>query len=178
MEGVGQGRSSRVLFSLMMQLRKYNISIHNRSIFLFYIPPDFFATKTMESRFPRTPPLSNLLPFLSSITPACFWLVVAFEISIGSHLRPRLFFLFFYSVCHPKRWYGVRPIHSAQVVCPPQYPSYRQRPLLVGCCVVQPKDGHLRLRSHPSLLFSMCCVSAPQTKEQTATRAKPMPQAL
>jgi hypothetical protein len=39
------------------------------------------------------PPLSNLLAFLSSVTPACFWLVVAFEISIGSHLRPRRFLL-------------------------------------------------------------------------------------
>ncbi len=53
---------------------------------LFYIPPDSFATKMMESRFPHAPPLSNLLAFLSSITPTCFWLVVAFEISIGSHL--------------------------------------------------------------------------------------------
>jgi hypothetical protein len=31
------------------------------------------------------PPRLNLLAFLSSITPACFWLVVAFEISIGGH---------------------------------------------------------------------------------------------
>jgi hypothetical protein len=138
-----------------MRLRKKNISIHNRFILLFYIPLDSFATKTMESCFPHTPPLSNLLAFLSSITPACFWLIVVFEILIGSHLRPpRFLFLFLFFcclVCHPKRWYGVRPTRSAQVVRPPQYPSYFERQLSVGCCVVRLIDGHLRPRSHPSL---------------------------
>ncbi len=91
MEEVGRGQSLRVLFSLTMRLRKKNISIHNRFILLFCIPPDSFTTKTMESRFPHAPPLSNLLAFLSLVTPACFWLVVAFEILISSHLRPRHF---------------------------------------------------------------------------------------
>jgi hypothetical protein len=75
-----------------MQLREKNISICIRFILLFYIPPDSFATKTMESHFPHAPPLPNLLAFLSSFTPACVWLVVAFETSIGSHLRPQRFF--------------------------------------------------------------------------------------
>jgi hypothetical protein len=48
----------------------------------------------MESCFPHTPLLSNLLAFLSSVTPTCIWLVVAFERSIGSYLRPRHFFIF------------------------------------------------------------------------------------
>ncbi len=61
-----------------------------------------------------------------------------------------LFFIFCHSVCPPKRWYSIRPTCSAQVVLPPQYPSYRKRQLLVGFCVVQPKDSHLRPRSHPS----------------------------
>jgi hypothetical protein len=75
---------------------KKNISIHKRSILLFYIPPDSFATKTMESHFPHALPLPNLIAFLSSFTPMCFWLVVAFKILIGSHLRPqRLFVCFF-----------------------------------------------------------------------------------
>ncbi len=153
LEGVGWVQSSSVLFSLTMRLRKKNISIHKRFILLFYIPPDSFATKTMESRFPHSPPLSNLLTFLSSIMPACFWLVVAFEISIGSHLRPRhfIFFIFLLLSFRPKRWYGVHPTHSAQIMRPPQYPSYREHQLLVGCCVVWPKDGHLRPRSHSSL---------------------------
>ncbi len=47
----------------------------------------------MESRFPHAPPLLDLLAFLSSDTPACFWLVVAFEISIGSHLKTQRFFI-------------------------------------------------------------------------------------
>jgi hypothetical protein len=98
LEGVWRRWSLRVLFSLMMPLRKKNISIHNRFILLFHIPPDSFATKTMESRFPQAPPLSNLLTFLSSVTPACFLFVVAFEISIGSHLRPRRFFHFLFFV--------------------------------------------------------------------------------
>jgi hypothetical protein len=45
---------------------------------------------------PPRPPLSNLLAFLSSIMSAYFWLVVAFEISIGSHLRPQRFFFYFF----------------------------------------------------------------------------------
>jgi hypothetical protein len=65
---------------------KKNISIHNRFILLFYIPPDSFTTKMMESRFLHAPPLSNLLAFLSSLMPASFWGVDAFEILIGSHL--------------------------------------------------------------------------------------------
>jgi hypothetical protein len=52
----------------------------------------------MESRFPHAPPLSNLLAFLSSITPVCFWLVVAFEILISSHLRPWHFFYFYFDI--------------------------------------------------------------------------------
>ncbi len=78
-----------------------NISFHNRFFLLFYTPPDSFNTKTMESRFPHAPPLSILLVFLSSVMPACFWLVVAFEISIGSHLRPRHFFFFFAQFAAP-----------------------------------------------------------------------------
>jgi hypothetical protein len=46
----------------------------------------------MESGFPHTPTLPNLLAFLSSITLACFWLVIAFEISNSSYLRPQHFF--------------------------------------------------------------------------------------
>ncbi len=47
----------------------------------------------MESHFPHAPPLLNLLAFLSSVMHACFWLVVAFEISVSSHLRPRRFYI-------------------------------------------------------------------------------------
>ncbi len=47
----------------------------------------------MESHFPHAPPLPNLLAFLFYFTPMCFWLVVVFEILIGSHLRPRRFLL-------------------------------------------------------------------------------------
>jgi hypothetical protein len=94
LEGVGRGWSSRVLFSLMMRLRKKK-SIHNRFILLFYIPPDFFASKTMESCFPHAPPPLNLLAFLSFLMPMCFWLVVAFVILIGSHLRLQRFYFYF-----------------------------------------------------------------------------------
>ncbi len=134
----------------------------------------------MESRFPHAPPLWNLLAFLSSVMPTCFCLVVAFEISIGSHLRPQRFLILFFccSVCRPKQWYGIHPTCSAQIVRPPQYPSYHKCQLLVGCCFVQPIDGHLRLRSHPSLKSLMCCILVPQMKEQTATRAHPTLRAL
>ncbi len=140
----------------------------------FISPPNSIAPKTMESCFPHAPPQSNLLAFLSSVMPACFWLVVAFEILIGGCLRPRLIiFILFYccSVCCPERWYGVRPTCSAQVVRPPQYPSYRKCWLLVDCCVVQSKDGHLRPRPSPSLCFSMGCILAPQTKDKRVARA-------
>jgi hypothetical protein len=54
LEGVGQGRSARVLFCLTMRLREKNISIHNRFISLFYIPLDSFVTKTIELHLPPT----------------------------------------------------------------------------------------------------------------------------
>jgi hypothetical protein len=79
-----------------MRLRKK--TIHNRFILLFCIPPDSFATKMMESHLPHAPPLSNLLAFLSSVMPVCFWLVVAFEVLIGSHLRPQGFILFYFFI--------------------------------------------------------------------------------
>jgi hypothetical protein len=107
--------------SSTMWLREKNISIHNIFILLFYNPPDSLATKTMESHFPYAPPLLNLLAFLSSITPVCFWLVVAFEISISSHLKPQRFyyyiFLLFGSLLQTMVWC---PPHT---VCPGYAPS-------------------------------------------------------
>jgi hypothetical protein len=62
---------------------------------------------------------------LPSVVAACFWLVVAFQISISGHIRPRRIFVFIFvrrSVHHPKRWHGVTPTHSVQVASPPEYP--------------------------------------------------------
>jgi hypothetical protein len=131
----------------------------------------------MESCFPHAPPQLNLLAFLSSVMPPCYWLVVASEVLIGGRLRPQRNFLFLFfccSFCWPKQSYGVCPTRSAQVVCPPQYPSYCEHQLLAGCCVVRPKDGHLRPRPSPSLWFLMGCVLVPQTKDRTAVTALPM----
>ena len=41
---------------------------------------------------PLAPHWSNLLTFTSSVTCACFWLVVVFELRASSHLRQRRFF--------------------------------------------------------------------------------------
>jgi hypothetical protein len=42
----------------------------------------------------------------------------------------------------------------------------------------QPNGGHLRLRPHPPLCFSMGCVSAPKTRDRGAARAHPMARAF
>ncbi len=75
----------------------------------------------MESHFPHAHPLSNLLPFLSSITSMCFWLVVAFEIFIGSHLRPLGFFVFIFLLLSlpPQRMVW----HPTHTFCPVRAPS-------------------------------------------------------
>ncbi len=89
-----------------------------------------------------------------------------------------LFLVFHHSFHRPKQLYGVCPTRSAQVLHPPQYPSYTKRQLLVGYCVVQPKDCHLRLRPSLLLCFLKGCVSAPQTNDRRVVRAHPMHPAI
>jgi hypothetical protein len=88
---------------------------------VLYIPLDSFATKTIESCFSHAPPLSNLLAFLSSVTPACFWWLLCLKYqSAAIEGHDVILFLFFCcSVCRPKQWYGNRPTLSTQVVHPP-----------------------------------------------------------
>ncbi len=138
-----------------------------------FIPSHCNRPQNNGITFLYAPPRLNLLAFLSSIMPACFWLVVVLEILI-SGLRLQCIFFNCHSICRPKKWYGVCPTRSAQVMRPPQYLSYRKRQLLVGCCVVGPKDGHLRPRPCPSLRLFMGFVVVPQTKDRRVARAHPM----
>jgi hypothetical protein len=82
----------------------------------------------MESHFPYAPPLSNLLAFLSSFTPACFWLVVVFEILIGSHLRPRRFFYFYFLLLSlpPQMmvWHPPHTFHPGRAPSPISLPTF------------------------------------------------------
>ena len=127
----------------------------------------------MVSHFPHASRSSHLPSIHPSIAAACFWLDVAFQMSIGGRIRPRHIFVFMYvrrSVHHPKRWYGITP--TCQIS-----PHYDRR-LSVGCCIVCSNGSHLRPRPCPSLCFSRGCILAPQTKEPTVVRAQPMPRAL
>jgi hypothetical protein len=135
----------------------------------------------MVSCFPHASRSSHLPSILPSVAAACFWLVVAFQTSISGHIRSRRIFVFIFvrhSVHRPKQWYSVTPTRTIQVPHPSEYPSHRDRGLLVCCCVVCSNGGHRRPRPHPSLCFSRGCVSETQTKEPTMARAQPTPRAL
>ena len=132
----------------------------------------------MVTHFPHASHLPHLPSILSSVAAACFWLVVAIQISIGGCIRPQCMFAYIIvqrSVHHPKRWYGVTPTRSVQVARPPKYHPHRDHGLSVGCCIVCSNGGHLRPRPRPSLYFLRDCVSAPQMKEPTMVRAQPTP---
>jgi len=123
----------------------------------------------MVSCFPHASRLSHLPSILRSVGAACFWLVVAFQISIGGRIRPRRIFVFIFvrrSVHHPKRWYSVRPTRSVQIARPPEYPPHRDRRLLVGCFVVCSNCGHRRSRPHPSLCFWGVAFRHPERRNQ------------
>ncbi len=77
----------------------------------------------MESHFPHAPPQSNLLAFLSSVMPVCFWLVDAFEISIGSHLRPQCFILFYFIFLLLSLSPQTMAWHPPHTFCPGRAPS-------------------------------------------------------
>jgi hypothetical protein len=118
----------------------------------------------MESHFPHAPPLSNLLAFLSSVTPACFWLVVAFEISVGSHLRPRRFLIFnFLLLSLPPQMIVWHPLHT---FCPDRAPSpiylLPQTPTFgwLLCCPTKRWPPKAEVTSL-SLIFDVLCFGAP-----------------
>jgi hypothetical protein len=105
----------------------------------------------------------------------CIWIIDRWL----SKAMTFFFYLFFLSLSLPSQTMARRPpTRSVQVLCPPQYPSYRKRQLSIGCYVVQPKDGHLRPRPRPSLCFLMGCIFAPQTKYRRAARVHPMHPAI
>ncbi len=59
-EGVGQGRSSRVLFSLRMRLRKKNISLHKQIYFIILHPSRLFRHQNDGITLsPRPPPVES-----------------------------------------------------------------------------------------------------------------------
>ncbi len=96
-EGVGQGRSLRVLFSLTMRLRKKK-SIHNRFILLFYIPPDSFAKKNDGITLsPCPPPVES--PRLSLFHHASVFLVGYCIWNINRQpFKATMFFIFYFFV--------------------------------------------------------------------------------
>ncbi len=161
-----------------MRLRKKIFFYSQQIYFIILYPVRLFRHQNDGIRLsPHSHPAES--PCLSLLHHACMFLVGYCVWNIKQQLfKATTFFFCCCSVCRPKQWYGVRPTRSSQVVRPPQYPSYPERQLLVGCCVVQPKDGHLRPRSHLSHYVLMCCVLVPQTKEQKAKRAHPMPHDL
>ncbi len=113
-----------------------------------------------------------------SVTPACFWLVVACKISNGGHLRPSSDFIslifFVVQFAAPKKEKHP-PIHSTPATRPLHHPSYRCRQLSVDCCVLGPNGGHLRPRTRPPHYFLMNLHLASQPREPATARANPPP---
>ncbi len=167
---VGQGRWQMVLFNFVNRPRKKLI---NKLINFFYFCTPFQLDHPKNDciTFPmHSPPPSNLLSCSSSITPACFWLVVVCKYCTG-HIVLTFCNFFHCSVHHPKRWYGTPPTHSAQVASLLWNPPHCWCQLSVDCCILCPNSGHLRPRPHPSLCFSMGCILVPQTRDRRVARA-------
>ncbi len=119
----------------------------------------------MESDFSHAPPWSNLLAFLSFFTPAGFWLVVAFEISIDGPLRPRRkFFIFtFLLLSLPPQTMVRRLPHtfrSGRAPSPisllPQTPTFGW----LLCCLTKRWPPKAKVIS-PSLIFNVLRFGAP-----------------
>ncbi len=114
-----------------------------------------------------------------SITPACFWLVVAWQNIERRPSKDFVVFYFFNFFCHSIHHSEIRkttpPIHSTPAAHPLHHPSYRWRQLSVECCVLRPNSGYLRPRTHPPLYFSMFLYLASQPREPAVARANPPP---
>jgi hypothetical protein len=135
----------------------------------------------MASHFPHASRSSHLPSILLSVAAACFWLVVAFQISISGRIRPQYNFVFIFvqrSVHRPKQWCGITPTRSVKVARPPEYPPHRDHGLLVGCCMPSSNGGHLSPEPRPSLCFLMRLFSAPQTGKPVITPPNPTMGAL
>jgi len=172
-EGVDQGQCGWVLLNITNRPRKKIVTKLYDFIKVYTSYSTYNAPKMMVSCFPHASRSSHLPSILPSVVDPCFWLVVAFRISIGGCIRPRRIFVFIFvrrSVHRPKRWYSVTPTRSVHPnIHPTVITDFR---LSVGCCVVCSNGGHLRPRPRPSLCFFRGCVLAPQTKEPTMARAQ------
>jgi hypothetical protein len=149
---------------------------------LSYLSLSLLSPSAMGSLLPSPSP--NVFALLcsqsypSSITPMCFWLVVAFKISNSGHLRPLLYFIYVIFLSFnllPQNKKNIPHMHSIPAVHPLHHPSYCCCQLLVDCCVLQPNSGNLRLRTHPPLYFLMHLNLASQPREPTVVRANPPP---
>jgi hypothetical protein len=79
-EGADRGQCCRVLYNCANRPRKKLVSELIDLILVFLPLPTQLPPKGWNHASPTFPPQSNLLVFLSSITPMCFWLVIAFKI--------------------------------------------------------------------------------------------------
>ncbi len=96
------------------------------------------APKTINLHPPALPWRSPLLSLLSSIIGACFWLVVVCNFIDRQPPKVTVYFLFdfFLSNLSPPT-FGCRPPTRSNPRAPPlQHPFYRDRQLLVDCCVL------------------------------------------
>ena len=111
-EGVDRGWRGWVLLNNTNRPRKKIVTKLNNFIIDYASYSTYNAPKMMVSHFPHTSRSSHLPSILPSVAAACFWLVVAFQISIGGRIRQRRIFAILFvrgSVHPPKQWNGVSP---------------------------------------------------------------------
>jgi hypothetical protein len=132
--------------------------------------------KMMVSSPCASPLCLILFPYVSSIAPACFWLVVEWKLLIGSRLRPQhiLVFNFLLLLNSPPRAKRQHPpTCSAPATRPPQHPLWHESHLAFDCCEYHWNGSHLRPRHTAPLYYSMGRVWTPQTSERKAASANP-----
>ena len=111
-EWVDQGRRGWVLLNNTNRPRKKIVTKLNNFIIDYASYSTYNAPKMMVLHFPHTSRSSHLPSILPSVAAACFWLVVAFQISISGRIRQRRIFVILFvrgSVHPPKQWNGVSP---------------------------------------------------------------------
>ncbi len=115
--GADWGRCCRVLYNCADRSRKKLISELIDFFLVFYPLPTQPSPKQWNHASPMLPPVeSPHLPLLHHTH--MFWMVVAFKISIGGHLRAR--HIFFSSLSLPPQMMVRRPPHR---FCPDHAPS-------------------------------------------------------
>ncbi len=148
-----------VYFFVVWRLPAYSLTSLGMSPSSTYLSSSPSSPSLLSSCSPIVLARSCGLSHPPSVTPACFWLVVARKKIKRQPSKAFIVFYFcnFFSLFNspPQNMKNTPPLHSTPAAHPLHHPSYRCCQLLVDCCVLGPNGGHVRQRTRPPPLFLM-----------------------